>query len=429
MNNLAVELNERLQSCVASELLSDFGKRFFFPKGIAAQSAEATAKASRYNATIGMAFEDGMPMMLPSLSSHMSDLSAKEAVAYAPNAGDAKLRKVWSEQIRSKNPDLGSSLIGTPTVVAGLTNGIAQLADLFVDPGDTVLIPDMFWGNYRLIFESRNRAKINTFKFFDAAGTLNVSGFADALAESRGGKVVLLLNFPNNPTGYSPTTAEAKGIVDAIRKEAEAGTKLLVLTDDAYFGLFYEPETYTQSLFAELASVHKNVLTAKIDGSTKEDFVWGFRIGFVTFAGAGLSADQLDALERKLLGAIRSSISNSSRPAQSLLLKMMESGSYEEEKAHYFNLLSRRYSIVREFVDGKSTAILDPVPFNSGYFMSFRVVSERAETIRQRLLDERQIGTIAIQNSLLRIAYSSIDETDLKPLYEEVYSMAASVAE
>ena len=429
MNSLAVELNERLESCVANDLLSDFGKRFFFPKGIAAQSAEATAKASRYNATIGMAFEEGKPMMLPSLSRHMADLSSKEAVAYAPNPGDAKLRSIWADQIRAKNPDLGSALIGTPTVVAGLTNGIAQLADLFVDPGDQVLIPDMFWGNYRLIFESRNRGKIRTFSFFTPAGTLNIPGFAESLAESRGGKVVVLLNFPNNPTGYSPTKSEAKGIVEAIRTEAEAGTKLLVITDDAYFGLFYEPETYTQSLFAELASVHENVLAAKIDGATKEDFVWGFRIGFVTFAGEGLTEDQLDALGRKLLGAIRSSISNSSRPAQSLILKMMESESYEEEKAHYFDILSKRYAIVRDFVDGKSKEILDPVPFNSGYFMSFRVLSERAETIRQRLLDERQIGTIAIQNSMIRIAYSSIDDVNLKPLYDEVYSMAEAVAE
>ena len=428
MNKLAEELNERLSGSIASDLLSEFGKRFFFPRGIAAQSAEATSTAKRYNATIGMAFEDGAPMMLPSLAAQFQSLTSREAVSYAPNGGDAELRARWSGQIRQKNPSLGDTPIGTPTVVAGLTNGLAQLADLFVETGDHVIIPNQFWGNYRLIFEERKLAEVRTFPFYTDVGTFDVAGFVSALEVSRDrGKAIVILNFPNNPTGYSPSEDEATGIVEAIAAEAARGTKLLVVTDDAYFGLFYEPETHKQSLFAQLASIHPNVLAAKVDGPTKEDFVWGFRIGFVTFAGAAMTDDQLQALERKLLGAIRSSISNSSRPAQSLLLKTMAADQYESEKKRYFDVLSARYAIVREIVDGKPTDLLAPLPFNSGYFMSFRVVSNQAELLRTRLLTERHIGTIAIQDSYLRVAYSGIDDIDIRPLYDEVYSMAASL--
>ena len=48
-------------------MLSDLGKRLFFPKGILAQSAEAKEKAKRYDATIGIARENGKPMFLPSV--------------------------------------------------------------------------------------------------------------------------------------------------------------------------------------------------------------------------------------------------------------------------------------------------------------------------------------------------------------------------
>ena len=144
MNDLAVALNRTLEGSSVDRLLSQFGRRFYFPKGIAAQSAEASKKATRYNATIGMAYETVQPMMVPSLRELLPDLSPSEAVAYAPNGGDAELRAKWKAEIRRKNPDLGDALIGEPTVVPGLTNGICQLADLFADPGDTILTPDMF---------------------------------------------------------------------------------------------------------------------------------------------------------------------------------------------------------------------------------------------------------------------------------------------
>ena len=428
MNQLAIELNERLTGTTAFDLLSDFGKRFYFPKGIAAQSAEATAKAKRYNATIGMAYLDKQPIMLPSLARLAGDLSPAETVAYAPNAGDAELRDLWAAQIRAKNPALDGVEMSRPTVVPGLTNGLAQLADLFADPDDTIVMPDMFWGNYRLIFEVRKLAKIETFRFYSDAGGFNVAGLSDALSSNAASdKVIVLLNFPNNPTGYSPSTDEVDGIADALSRAAASGKKVLVITDDAYFGLFYEPSIYPHSIFSRVANLHPNIVAAKVDGATKEDFVWGFRIGFVTFAGAGLTSDHLDALERKLLGAIRSSISNSSRPAQSLLKRMIRDGNYAADKSRYFDILKKRYQIVRSIVDKADTSLLDPLPFNSGYFMSFAVREAKAEAIRKKLLDERGIGTIAIQNDYLRIAYSSVDDEYIAPLYDEVFEAASAV--
>jgi aspartate/methionine/tyrosine aminotransferase len=49
---------------------------------------------------------------------------------------------------------------------------------------------------------------------------------------------VLVLNFPNNPTGYSTTNAELDQIAAVLKEAAEAGRNLVVVTDDAYFGLF-----------------------------------------------------------------------------------------------------------------------------------------------------------------------------------------------
>ena len=62
MHELAVRLNETLKDTCAYDLLSDYGLRMYVPKGIIVQSAEAKQKATKYNATIGVALENGTAM-------------------------------------------------------------------------------------------------------------------------------------------------------------------------------------------------------------------------------------------------------------------------------------------------------------------------------------------------------------------------------
>src|SRR5262249_42957181 len=152
---------------------------------------------------------------------------------------------------------------GMPIVTSAITHGIALAADLFMDAGDVVLMPDQLWGNYRLAFEVRLGAQVKTFPFFAGTG-FNQAAFKSALEQHAQGreKLIVLLNFPNNPTGYMPTEAEGNAIVEAIEAQAKAGKKLVVICDDAYFGLFYHigGRSMTESLFGKLTNLHKNVL-------------------------------------------------------------------------------------------------------------------------------------------------------------------------
>ena len=76
----------------------------------------------------------------------------------------------------------------------------------------------------------------------------NAEGLRQALLSQKDkGKAIVLLNFPNNPTGYTPGAQEA-AIVSAIQEAAEAGMNIVVVTDDAYFGLFFE-DSLKESLF------------------------------------------------------------------------------------------------------------------------------------------------------------------------------------
>ncbi len=419
MNPLAEELNRDLESGLIAELLSDFGRRFYFPKGIVSQSGEAKEKAHRLNATIGMATEGGQPLHLPMIMECIRGLEPKEIFSYAPTAGVPELRKLWKEEILRKNPTLKGKKTSLPLVVSGLTHGISIMADLFADPGDRVIVPDMFWGNYRLIFEERREARVVTFAFFDDRGGFNLSALQGALEGAD--KAILILNFPNNPTGYSPSKREAEQLVRVLADQARKGSRLLVLCDDAYFGLFYEQDTCKQSLFAQLADLHENLLAVKIDGATKEDLAWGFRLGFITFAAKGLEDPHYNALGRKLMGAVRSSVSNSNHLGQSLLIRALESDTFQDELKRSFDTMQIRYRKVRELVrDSKLRAL----PFNSGYFMTFILEGGGTEALRQTLLNDYGIGTISIQDQYLRVAYSSVDVDRLEELYNAIYEAA-----
>jgi aspartate/methionine/tyrosine aminotransferase len=325
MNVLAEELNKKLEGSCAQRLLSAMGSRMYFPKGILSQSAEASEKAKRFNATIGMAVAGGEPMVLDAVKAQLPGLSRKEAVAYAPTAGVPATREAWRKEMLGKNPSLAGVAFSLPVVVPGLTAGISYLGDMFLDEGDQVVVADMYWPNYRLVIEERKAAKIITHRFFTPDGGFDVADLEKVIMETGGrkGKAVLILNYPNNPTGYTPTLAEADAMKAALLRVADSGIDLLVISDDAYFGLQYEQGTLRESMFARLAAAHPRILAAKVDGQTKEDYVWGFRGGFITFACPALGESAYDALVKKLMGTIRSSVSSSTAPTQYILAKAM----------------------------------------------------------------------------------------------------------
>lgn len=424
INPLAQELNDALKGTTPGELLSDVGTRLYFPKGIIAQSAEAKKLGKTANGTIGTTVVEGKPIMLPSIKKYVPDLTSSELVGYAPTAGNPDLRAMWKESIIRKNPLLKNKKFSLPVVVPGLTAGISYLADLFLDETKPLVAADPSWDNYVLIAEARRNAKFVQFKMFKD-GKFNIEGLKETMQkQAESGSVRILLNFPQNPSGYSPTSGEAKQLVSIIKEIAEKGAKVMVWCDDAYFGLNYEDNIEKQSLFAYLCDLHENVLAAKIDGPTKEDFAWGFRTGFITFGCKGLSDAQYEALVKKLMAAIRSSVSCAATPSQSLILKAASDGKLEEEKAEFRKILERRYKLVRDFVSTHESKFIKPLPFNSGYFMSFDTMSIDAEKLRQKLLNDRGIGTISIDVKTLRVAFSSLDEEKINIVYQAIYDIA-----
>ena len=423
MNPQAEELNSIIAANNAGlfEMLSIKGKNIFFPKkGILGQTADA--KGKRINATIGAAIEDdNSPMRLPSLESQIN-IDPGMAFPYAPSYGRPDIRKKWQEMIFSKNPSLKGKNISLPVVSNALTHALSMVGYLFLNENDSLLVSDLFWGNYNLIFSHGYGTKIEKYRLFDGE-KFDIPSFEMAIQNMSSNRKVILLNFPNNPTGYTPTVNEVKQIVDVLKRDAEKGNKLVVVNDDAYFGLVYEDGIEKESVFAHLADIHENILAVKVDGPTKEDYVWGFRVGFISYNIKGGTPEMYTALEAKTAGAVRGNISNACNLSQSLLLNAFSSPGYDNEKKAKYEILKARYKKVKEVLtDNKYSSYFKAYPFNSGYFMCVKLKEGLdGEKIRNLLLNKYDTGLINM-NNVLRLAFSGVAERDVPELFENIYN-------
>lgn len=428
---LAKELNEKILTANASveKMLSKRGKSIFFPtKGILAQSAEARGKD--INATIGTALEeDGSPLCLPCLKEMTDSIDPSSAFLYASSYGNPKLRSEWKTMLYQKNPSLKTENISLPVVTQALTHALSMAGYLFVDEGEEIIQPDLFWGNYNLIFKEQFGTTYKTFNTFKNGG-FDVDAMIEAINAGGIGKKILLLNFPNNPTGYTATKEEAIEIKKALLSAAEAGNQLVVLLDDAYFGLVYEEGVYEESLFVELADLHENLLAVKIDGPTKEDYVWGFRVGFITFGIKGGTEELYSALEAKTGGAIRGNISNAPAISQALLLKAFTHPEYSAQKLEKYNILKSRYEKVSKILadNPEYKEAFEALPFNSGYFMCVKLNGTDPETVRQVLLKDYSTGVISACG-VIRLAFSATPLNKLDELFKNLYNACLSVKE
>ena len=415
MNKLANGLNKTLGA--AAEFLSPAGRRMYFPYGgILGQGAEA--KSCDINATVGMAFEeDGSPLVMDCFKTGVN--LDKKAYLYAGSFGLPKLREAWKAMEFAKNPSLVGKKFSNPVVTNALTHGIRICAELFASPSDTLVCPDLYWDNYELIFQEAVGCKVVHFNTF-RRGAFDAAAMKKALL-APGKKKILILNFPNNPTGYTATLADAKKIVAAVKAAAGRGKKIVVVCDDAYFGLVYEKGVHGESLFAEFSDLHKNVLAVKLDGTTKEDYVWGLRVGFVSFAFKGATDDQLRALEAKAAGNVRSGISNATAVGQHLAIRAFADPHYDEQKREKFAVLKKRYHEIRVILKThpEYAKHFEAMPFNSGYFMCVKPIGVDAEKVRKHLIVKYSVGTIVL-SGLIRLAFSTVPTAKLAKLFASV---------
>ncbi|MDB6186034.1 aminotransferase class I/II-fold pyridoxal phosphate-dependent enzyme [Gemella haemolysans] len=392
---------------------SKLGENIILPQDVLIQSKETAAIPGAINATIGIATSNKKAMALPSINKVITEINNSEYLPYSPTPGLPKMRELWKEKILADNPSINKDFLSLPMVTTGITQGIDIAANLFSESGDALLLPNLFWQNYAQIYTIKLGNKIYKYNQFDENNEFSISNFKETLYSINEDKISLILNFPNNPTGYTPSDVELNSLVDVISTYAKENKnkQLIIVSDDAYFGLFFENNHKTPTLSAtyKLAE-NENCLIVKLDGITKEFYSWGLRVGFITYYTKNNELRKI--LLEKTQGYLRSTTSSPSNLSQQIAVRLLDNKQSLEEKEINDKIIEERYNELKQAI---STEQLDQLvrvlPFNSGYFFTIKLPSNiNAHEFRLKFLNEYKYGVYSMDDEHIRIAFSCLDK-------------------
>ena len=365
---------------------------------------------------------------------------------YAPVAGTRAFREGWRRWIGGKaaegdfaRPAPLTERLTLPIATAGVSGALCAAGLLVLDPDDRVLVPDRRWDGYDTTFGGVCGGRIEPVRLFDGdRWDLEAWSRAVESVAAAQDRVVLVVNFPQNPTGFVPTAEEAESFAAILADKAERTAKpLVVLCDDAYEGYVYDPARPRWSIFYRLVDRHPRLLPVKCDGITKELLFWGGRLGAVstTFpASWGDARAAAEAIwENKVSAVVRGMISSASTPVQTLVAGLLEDPvALDRAREPIFRSLAQRHAaFARALETTAAEAAFQADPFHGGLFALLNLRRGTALPAAERLLANHRIGVVPFYDEgssldALRVTYATVP---VDRIHELVASAASVVLE
>lgn len=188
-------------------------------------------------------------------------------IIYGPNKGLEPLRKAISESIMKKQ---GIKYCPENEIV--VTVGGSEAIDIslrgIIDPGDEVLVVEPCFVCYAPLVEITGGVVVPVSTKIENNFKLTVDDLKGKITDRT---KLLILPFPNNPTGAIMTREDLEPIADLLR-----GTNIIVLSDEIYSELTYGAKHCS---IAELPDMQER--TILVNGFSKAYAMTGWRLGYV----------------------------------------------------------------------------------------------------------------------------------------------------
>ncbi len=199
---------------------------------------------------------------------------------YSHNLGLPELREAVAQYASGLHQPIQAERVG---ITAGGVNALMLSCQTLLDAGDEVVAVTPVWPNLTaqpLIMGAKLRC-ISLVPDAHGAWQLDMQKLLDAVTAST---KLLVLNAPNNPTGWTLTRTEQKEILAHCRK-----TGTWILADEVYERLYFKGDTANGCApsFLDIATAQDRVITV---GSMSKSFLMtGWRVGWLIMP-EGMSA-------------------------------------------------------------------------------------------------------------------------------------------
>ena len=194
---------------------------------------------------------------------------------YAHNLGLPELREAVAAYASSLHGTVAADRIA---ITSGGVNALMLAVQALVDAGDEVVAVTPVWPNLTaqpLIMGAA--LKRVSLKPVGGAWTLDLPELLAAITTATR---LLIVNAPNNPTGWTLSRAEQQAILDHCRK-----TGTWILADEVYERLYYEPtENGCAPSFLDVAAPDDRLVVAH--SFSKSFLMTGWRLGWLVMPPA-----------------------------------------------------------------------------------------------------------------------------------------------
>ncbi|HWX10442.1 MAG TPA: pyridoxal phosphate-dependent aminotransferase [Trinickia sp.] len=208
------------------------------------------------------------------------------ATFYTHNLGVAPLRQAIARHVSALH---GPTSVDHVAVTSAGVNALMLAAQLIVGGGDRVVAVTPLWPNIVEIPKILG-AQVDTvsLEYGPAGWQLNVQRLLDALTPAT---KLLIVNSPNNPSGWVMSREEQKTVLDHCRQHG-----IWILADEVYERLYYGddgPDTCAPS-FLDIAARDERVIC--VNSFSKAYLMTGWRLGWLV-APASLMDDLAKLIE------------------------------------------------------------------------------------------------------------------------------------
>lgn len=192
----------------------------------------------------------------------------KGRTKYTANAGLAELRSTISDYVKRKTGvkyDPDHEIIITVGGSEGIDIGIRTL----IDPGDEVLIVEPCFVCYAPLVTLMGGVPVSVETREEDEFRLTPEALKAKITDKT---KLLILPFPNNPTGAVMDRESLERIAEVIR-----GTDIIIMSDEIYSELTYSDEPYTSIIRLEGMAER----TLYVNGFSKAYSMTGWRMGYI----------------------------------------------------------------------------------------------------------------------------------------------------